>query len=85
MLEDLVSSSRRAEQSGEHNMNMNTQKTPTCEDAPTCPACGELAPLALITASSGATWINCACAPCGMAMSENNHWTSYLGGVTKNK
>jgi len=67
------------------NNNMNTPKTPTCEDAPTCPACGELAPLALITASSGATWINCACAPCGMAMSENNHWTSYLGGVTKNK
>ena len=50
---------------------------------PVCPLCNTPAPLAIIKASDGREWINCACAPCGMAMDSKDQWTCYLGGVEK--
>jgi hypothetical protein len=49
----------------------------------TCPHCKEIKPLAFLTRSTdGRQWVNPACAPCGMAMNEDDVWTFYAGGTT---
>ena len=48
-----------------------------------CPLCRNQLTLAYIQASDGRAWVNAACPPCGYAMDENNRWTFYAGGITR--
>jgi len=50
-----------------------------------CPQCGRSSTLAIIAASDGREWINCACHDCSMAMDEQDNWTLYVGGVVPRK
>jgi len=50
-----------------------------------CPQCGRSSTLAIIAASDGREWINCACRDCSMAMDDQDNWTLYVGGVVPRK